>query len=1057
MNEGCCGVKNTWSTSISYCFDSMKNKAWFMMVLLYFGLVSFQTSYAFDQQVSGTVTDAQSKETLPGVNIMVKGTTIGTVTDIDGSYNLDVPGPESVLVFSFIGYVTEEITVGNQNVIHVALGASATDLDEVVVIGYGTQKKSDLTGSVARVSAETFQDLPMTQLTDMLVGTVAGFNANQGTSAAGGSSLEIRGPTSINASTSPLIVVDGAIFHGSISDINPNDIETIDILKDASSAAVFGSRAAAGVLMVTTKKGLTGKPTINFSASIGMTEVTNDFKPYDAEGYLGFRRDVLRAYNPTYPGFYYDNPDRLPDGVSLEQWRNASNNPQTDNTQEWLSRLNFFPVETENYLNGRTVDWYREVIRKGMRQNYDVSIGGGSENITYYWSIGYQDNEGVILGDRFSSVRSRLNVDFQVTDWLSVGMNTQFADRNESFVQANLNQMYIMSPYGSMFDEDGKIEWYPGGFATSNPLINYYGQDRLKKVNTIFSSMYANLDLPLGIVYRVSFQPRYAFTKDYNFWSSETITGGQTRSNGYGTRDEASSYGWMVDNLFSWNKMFGIHQFDVTLLYNIEKSNNWGSSLTNQTFVPNQNLGFHGIQFGTNPSVSSNDTQVTGDAAMARVNYTLMDKYLFTGSIRRDGYSAFGIQNPRAVFPAAAVAWKVSDEGFFNLDFVDQLKARASWGINGNREIGAYAALAQLSSTLYYDGSNVQVGVYNNTLANHGLVWEKTEALNFGLDISMFESKIDLSLEYYDMTTTDLLMNRLLPEITGFTNITSNLGELGNRGFEMNLTSVNISKSNFTWRSNLAFSLNRNKIKSLFGDYEEVEIDGEIVRREVPDYSNEWFPGEAIDRVWNYDVLGIWQLDEADEANVYRLRPGDFKARDVNNNGVYEALEDKMFIGYLQPRYRIGFRNEFTFLNNFSASIFVRADLGHLKEFAAGLRRGGSDTFDRRNTSDFPYWSPENPTNDFARINTNENVFGGGIMIYKPGSFVRIQDVSLSYNLPATLSNRLRVNNARVFTSVRNLYSFDKWPGWDPESGNNSSGHNLPMPRIYTLGVNLSL
>src|SRR5690606_30993854 len=346
------------------------------------GLAAPAFSYQTNFQVTGTVVDAQSGESLPGVNVMVKGSSMGTVTDIDGVYALEISDPTSVLVFSFIGYNSQEVEVGNRNVVDVKLSPSATDLDEVVVIGYGTQKKSDLTGSVARVDAQSFKDLPMTQFTDMLAGTVAGFNANQGTSAAGGSSLEIRGPTSLNASTEPLIVVDGAIFHGSISDINPNDIESIDILKDASSAAVFGSRAAAGVLMVTTKKGLTGKPLINLSMSLGMAEVTNDFKPYDAEGYLQFRTDVLKAYKPGNPHFYFNNPNQLPEGVSLEQWRNASNNPQSDNTQEWLTRLNFFPIETENYLNGETVDWYNEVIRSGIRQNYDINISGGSENIT---------------------------------------------------------------------------------------------------------------------------------------------------------------------------------------------------------------------------------------------------------------------------------------------------------------------------------------------------------------------------------------------------------------------------------------------------------------------------------------------------------------------------------------------------------------------------------------------------------------------------------------------------------------------------------------------------
>ena len=1000
--------------------------------------------------VSGSVADSLTNQTLPGVTVIVKGTQRGTTTDAEGRFSIQAATTD-VISFSFVGYNLKDIAVGNQSKIDVRLSPGANALDELVVVGYGTMKKSDLTGAVIRIDAKTFKNQPMTQLTDMLTGTVAGFNASQSPSAAGGSSLQVRGPKSLNASTNPMVVMDGVIFNGSISDINPADIETMDILKDASSAAVFGARAAGGVILITTKKGATGKPVINVSANVGVAETTNDFKPFDADGYLVFRGDLLRATNPNNPSYYYDNPNKLPAGVTIDQWRKASNNPQADNTQEWLGRLRFFPIETENYLAGKTVDWYNEVIRKGKRQNYDVSIGGGSKNVTYYWSLGYQNNEGIILGDKFSTIRSRLNVDFKVTDWLNVGVNSQFADRDESSVPANLGQMFIMSPYGSMFDPNGDVSWYPNSFATANPLINYYGQEKLKKINTLFASMYAKIKLPFGFDYKISFQPRYETLKDYNFWSSKTLDGGSTRSNGYGTRDDASTYEWILDNLLHWNKKFGVHHFDLTLLYSSERNRGWASSISNQTFVPNQNLGYHGLQYGTNPSMTTNDTQITGDAAMARVNYTLLDRYLLTASLRRDGFSAFGTKQPRATFPAAAIAWKISEEKFFSLDFISQMKLRLSWGVNGNRDIGAYSALAQLLATQYYDGSNVQVGVYNSSLANPNLVWEKTQSVNVGMDVSFLKNRLDVSMEYYDMTTTDLLMNRLLPEITGFKNITSNLGKLGNRGFEMTVNTINTEQSNFSWRSSLVFSFNRNKIKRLFGDYKEETVDGKKVQTELPDYTNEWFPGQALDRIWNYDVTGIFQTAEKDAAAVYKLQPGDFKATDVDGNGKYEALADKMFIGYRQPRFRIGLRNEFTFFKNFSASIFLRSELGHKAAFDEGLRNGGADTYDRRNTNDFPYWTPENSINDYARLNTNTNVFGGGIKIYKPLSFVRIQDVSLAYNLPSSISERLKLSSLRIFASARNLYSFDKWPGWDPESV------TVAMPRNFTVGFNLSL
>ncbi|SDG92384.1 TonB-linked outer membrane protein, SusC/RagA family [Dyadobacter soli] len=1007
------------------------------------------------RDVTGVISDSLSKQGLPGVTVVVKGTQRGTTTDADGRYSVQA-AVSDVLTFSYVGYLTKETAVGNQSVVDISLQPSTNALDELVVVGYGTMKKSDLTGAVIRIDSKTFKNQPMTQLTDMLTGTVAGFNANQATSAAGGSSLQIRGPKSLTANSSPMVVMDGVIFNGSISDINPADIETMDILKDASSAAVFGARAAGGVILITTKKGATGKPVINVSANVGTASTTHDFKPFDKDGYLTFRRDLLRATNPDRPAFYYDNPGTLPTGVSLEQWRTASNNPQADNTQEWLSRLRFFPIETENYLAGKTVDWYKEVIRTGLRQNYDVSIGGGSQNVTYYWSLGYQNNEGILRGDKFSTIRSRLNVDFKVTDWLNVGVNSQFADRDQGTVPANLGQMFIMSPYGSMFEADGSAMWYPNSFAVANPLINYYGQERMNKVNTLFASLYGKVKLPFGFDYKISFQPRYEASKDYNFWSSNTLDGGSTRSGGYSTRADASTYEYILDNLLHWNKQFGVHQFDVTLLYSAERNRGWYSKIANQGFVPNENLGFHGLQYGTSPAMETNDTQITGDAAMARLNYTLFDKYLITASVRRDGFSAFGTKQPRAVFPAAAIAWKISEEKFFHIDFVSQMKLRLSWGVNGNRDIGAYSALAQLLSAMYYDGSNVQVGVYNTSLANPNLVWEKTKSINLGMDLSLFKNRVDLSMEYYDMTTTDLLMKRLLPEITGFKDITTNLGLLGNKGFEMTINTINTEQANFSWRSGLVFSFNRNKIKRLFGDYKEETVDGKTVRSELPDYSNEWFPGQAIDRVWNYDVTGIWQTSEKDAAAVYKLQPGDFKAVDVDGNGKYEALLDKQFIGYRQPRFRIGLRNEFTFFKNFNASVFLRSELGHIAPFAEGLRTGGSDTYDRRNTNDFPYWTPDNPTNEYARLNTNTNVFGGGIKVYKKLSFLRVQDVNVGYALPADISKKLKVNSIRVFASARNLLTFTKWPGWDPEAWD-SDGNNIPMPKNFTVGLNLSL
>jgi TonB-linked SusC/RagA family outer membrane protein len=1012
--------------------------------------IAMNVSFDVQQQkVSGRVIDATTRETLPGVSVLVKGASSGAITDVEGEYSVEVSGPDVVLVFSFVGYVPQEVVVGNQSTININLAQDVTQLDDVVIIGYGTQKKSDLTGAVTRVDAEQFKNLPISQVSEMLAGTVAGFYGNQSTSAAGGSSLEVRGPTSLTANTEPLIVLDGVIYQGSLQDINPNDIATIDILKDASSAAVFGAKAASGVILITTTKGASGKPVINFNVKTGINMVTNDkLRPHDGKGYEEYRRALFRTSNvPNTPDYYWNDPNNLPEGVTVDQWMNLSTNPNADPTEEYLSRLNFWPTEREVYRSGKTVDWFNEIYQPGIRQDYDISISGGSDKFTYYYSLGYVDNEGVHRGDEFQALRSRLNFEFQVTDWLKLGTNAQFSRRDDSTVPAS-RSIASLSPYSKIYEDDGKLKWHPNDYAIiSNPLINHLYQDRLNNTTSLFAAMFANVNLPFGIQYRVSFQPRFEYNKDYNFWGKETIVGLRNRTNGYGTRQEYNLNAWMVDNIISWQKQVGVHNFDVTLLYNAEQTKTFSTQIANENFLPSQSLGFNGMQFGAKPEMNTYDTYAGGNAVMARLNYSLLDRYLLTASVRRDGYSAFGAQNNKATFPALAFAWRLSEEKFFSSALISNLKLRLSWGINGNRDIGIYSAMAQMRSNLYYDGTNPQMGIFTSTLSNTALRWEKTQAYNLGIDIALFENRVDLSAEFYDMTTTDLLMNRQLPEFTGFRSITTNLGELENRGMDFTLNTVNVSKPNLTWRSSLVYSMNRNKIVELFGDTE--IIDGVEVK--APDYNNHWFPGRAIDVVWDYELAGIWQLNEESIAAEYGLLPGDYKAVDVNGDSQYDALVDKQFIGHTRPRHRLGLRNDVSFLKNFTASVFLRADLGHIKEFDAATHEWS--TYDRRNYWNIPYWTPTNGENEYPRLNEVRGQFGGGLRVFKPASFVRVQDVSVTYNVPGNVYGGLGINNVRVFVSARNLFTFTKWPGFDPEP---ASGMHA-MPKTYTVGFNVSL
>ncbi len=430
----------------------------------------------FDQQptrtITGTVTD-DTGQPLPGVSVVVKGTTNGTVTNDNGVYSLNVPENADVLTFSFVGFKSQDVQLNNRTNIDLQMEQDIIGLDEVIAVGYGTMKKSDLTGSVQRVDAEQYATQQTTNMLEMLSGTVAGFNSSQGTSAAGGGTMEIRGPTSLAANNEPLIVLDGVIYNGNIGDINPNDIESIDILKDASSSAIFGARSASGVLIVTTKRGQMSKPTINFSAKAGLVGVTHQMYPQTPEEYLIARGDFWADLFQDKPAYYYTNPNELPSNISIEEWKSYDVTPSDDVVQLWFDRLGTKQIEVDNYKAGKTVDWYDLVFRNGLRQDYDVSLSGGTQSLRYYWSLGYTDNKGVVLGDDYKNVRSRINIDADVTSFLTVGANVQFADRDQSSQQANLGQAIRVSPFGNIYEEDGKtLTFYPyDERQVQNPLL----------------------------------------------------------------------------------------------------------------------------------------------------------------------------------------------------------------------------------------------------------------------------------------------------------------------------------------------------------------------------------------------------------------------------------------------------------------------------------------------------------------------------------------------------------------------------------------------------------
>lgn len=995
--------------------------------------------------ISGTVLDSQG-ESIIGANIIVKGTTNGTITDVEGAFSLQATESD-ILQISYIGYNTQEITLDKQPTLKIILKEDQQALEEVVVIGYGAVKKKDLTGAISQVKADKYATQQSTNVLDMLNGTVAGFNSNIGTSASGTSDMEIRGPASLSANNSPLIVLDGVIFNGSINDINPSDIETVDVLKDASSAAVYGSRSAAGVVIINTRQGKNEKMSINFSAQLGLTDFTNEIKPNNLDGFIQRRQDFQRRINPDKPETYYTNPNQLPNGIDIDTWQKQDASYQSDPLMTWMTRLNLRDIEQQNYLNGNIYDWYGEATRPGLRQNYNVNISGGIGKTKYYWSLGYTDNQGYLKGDEYKTVRSRLNADTKVAEFLTVGLNAQFSNKDESNEAIKLSDIRCQSPLGQPYDENGELKWYPHDDSgiEQNPFLLYERRDKFNVTQNLFANIYADLKLPFGFGYKISFINRYDWQKNYYYDPSGIPSGNKT--SGFGQRINYSLYEWQIDNIISWKKTFGVHDFYATFLYNAEKKQTWKDTGENINFSPSEALGFHQLGAGGSPTIKNEDTYSTGTAIMGRLNYTLMNRYLLTLSIRRDGYSAFGMKNPYATFPSGALAWNLSDESFFQVKWIDNLKIRASYGVNGNRDIGIYDALAKLQTTKYLtDGTQIS-GIYSSSLANRSLKWEKTKALNFGTDFSVLGNRLTGSIDYYSMTTNDLLLKRSLPTIIGYENVMSNMGELQNKGFEMTLNSYHIKNKDFSWNSTFTLSFNRNRIKHLYGEMINIlDKNGNVIgQKEGDDIENKWFIGQSIDRIWDYNFSGIYQLGEEESAQSFGKAPGDVKLNDPNGDGV-STQEDKEFQGYTKPRFRLGLRNDFTIFKNFQISCFIRADLGHWRK--NDLLSGKSSVEDRKNSYALPYWTPENPTNKYTRLNTVDTP---GYSIYESSSFVRLQDVSVAYNIPEKILKNLKVGNCKVYLSGRNLLTITKWSGWDPESG------NTPMPRIFTFGIDVTL
>lgn len=995
-----------------------------------------------------------SKQGLPleGVTVTVKGTSTVVMTNKNGEYRITL-NTTSTLLFSILGYVPREVVIPiTNNVFNITLEEKINDLDNVVVVGYGSVRKSDLTGAIAQIDPTKKEASFTVNATDLLRNVVAGMNIPFSTGAKGNvntNDILIRGVNSIKASNGPLIVLDGVVWDGDLADISSTDIARIDVMKDASSAAIYGSRAANGVIQITTKKGSSGAPTVSLLTNFGFTKPYELRKALDGPGYVNMRVNLMQAVrgNPNSVNGvnYYNDPSSL-SGVALNQWM-AFSRATGDPTTEWLTRLNLFPVEIENYKAGRTMDWTDLIFHTGFKQDYNMNISGGSDRTKYYFSLGHSDVEGFVIGDQYKAIRSRFNLETNINKYVTIGANTQFAVRNEDGVRVG-TQYQQMSPYSSLYDNKGIMKQYPfdngGQDGGSNPLLDREYRDKYNKTYDLNTKLWGMLKLPYGFNYTLNVVNNFTSNRDYQHDSGDSPA---RNDGGFAYRHNSDSYAWTIENILKWNKTFGVHVFDVTLMQNAERYSSWYNSMENSGFDPTDILGYHAIGLGTNPKISSNDETDTRDALLARLNYTFDSRYYLTAAVRRDGYSAFGQDNPRAIFPTVALAWRISKESFFNADWVNDLKLRASWGANGNSAIGRYDALATMNSIkilqayaasgAYYTQSGLMLG----RLANTGLQWEKTTSTNFGVDFSLFGSRLNGSVEYYVSHTTNLLLDRQLPSIVGVKSVAANLGQVNNNGWEFTLNSVNINKDKFQWNTNLSLSGYRNRIVHLYGDYNENGV-------EQNDTQNGWYIGKSIDAIYDYKSDGIWQVDELKDARAQGKKyagyfAGDYKMVDVNNDGEYRPDDDRQFLGNRNPRFFFNLTNDFTLLHDFSLSFTLYGATG-------GKANYNNEHFGALTLSDFdiPYWTEENRSNKYPRM-SERDIDAVATTNYIRTDFIRLSNIVVGYNLPSKLINRIGLNAVKVFCNAENVAVWSPWPVWDPES---RSG---PVPRRFNFGFNL--
>ncbi len=1007
-----------------------KRKHWkgLTLTMILLMVIGFHPMYA-QISVSGKVVSAEDGEALPGVNVILKGTeqgnVVGTVTDFDGNYQISVPSQESVLVFSSVGSVIQEVTVGNRTVIDVTMESDVQALSEVIVIGYGSQEKKDVTGAIGSVDAKDFEGQPVIRMDQILQGRAAGVNVTNSSGAPGGNvNIRIRGANSINGNNDPLYVIDGFVG-GNFNDINPSDIESIQVLKDASATAIYGSRGSNGVVLITTKTGRAGDPKFSFTSRFYGSTVLNTWDLMDAGTFAEVANQRANDIGTTPP---------------------------------------FTAQEVADFKANGGTDWQDEIFRTATGQEYQLDYSGGNENVKYFISGNYLDQEGIVINSSFRRYSLRTNVNAKLTDKLDARIKVNFIRRETNNVSG-----------------DGNIGGSTGGVTAWAPTVPAYDANGRPTVRDNISSIKGNpLEFALndninnhsnllangGLVYEFidGLTLDVGFGASFNQQQNKTFAQNSLSNNPNSSRQSTEVLFVQNTNTLNYHKLFaGVHDLTATAVLEsqLTQVDQFGASANGLQFP---DLKYNNITLAAGTGTNAYYEKQTIQSLIGRVSYQYDSKYLVTASVRRDGSSKFRGDNKYSTFPSVALGWRLSEESFIPGNIFDDLKLRGSWGQTGSQGIGVYGTVTSFqtgefeASTSFTNGV-LTPGIKIGNPGNPNLRWETTTQSNIGLDVLILNGRLGITMDYFQKRTTDLLLAQPLPQYVGGGTISTNVGETENKGFEFSISGTIIDNQAVTWTTNVNASFLKNKVVSL-AENDMIFVDGDVGAGITNLPEGVLMPGMPLTSYWGLKYLGTWKAEEAAEAALYGNVPGDSRYQDLNGDNVIGG-DDYQIIGTGIPELLFGWNNNVTY-SNFTLNVFFQAMAGYDKwNFTYGQAIAAiADAREVTHADILNRWTPQNQT-DIPAFSDTDVIELQSSRFIEDGSFLRLKNVSLSYDIPINPEKGVRIG---VMAAATNLLTITDYRGLDPESYSNrggadnrgADGGSYPNARTYTLGVNLN-